>query len=363
MYIAEVNEGSTPRQSGITETDNMMYVKASERDVPWHGLGTPIANAVSSAEAVMAAGLDWGNHRPDGIVGRGVELRPEIQLFNGEYREVPGRYQVTRMDNGAVLGNTTERYYPIQNEQAFEFVDSIIGSGEVLFETAGSLFGGERVFMLARLPQDIKVAGEAINPYLVLTNAHNGKNALLVTETPIRVVCQNTLNAALRGSKRSVKIRHSAQSDQRLADARKVLGFTKQYFESFEKFATELVKAKMTKAAFEAFLNELIPIPEVKEGESTRGKTMAENTQEKILTVYQADNLNNIRGTKWGAYNAIADYADWSRTLKKMGGVVDPTSGKKVQSQADVLADLERNWTRTFEGTALKDEALVLLTA
>jgi hypothetical protein len=177
--------------------------------------------------------------------------------------------------------------------------------------------------MLAKLNQELYVAGESIAPYFLITNSHDGRSSMKLLQTPVRVVCQNTLNMALGKSTRFgkleelpriVNIRHTRNYEQRLAEAKKLLGLTRTYYQTFEAQATELANQLFSKAQFEDLLKD------------------------------KTDDLNNIRETKWGAYNAIADYSDHARQLR------GPEGERK-----------ERAFTRTFNDTDFKDAALELL--
>ena len=170
--------------------ESMFYV----RETPWHGLGTKVQEAPDSKEALRLAGLDW------------KVLQEPIRTAQGE--AVPGYKANVRDVDRKVLGVVTDRYKVIQNEEAFAFVDSLLGEG-VRFETAGSLQEGKSVWLLAHLPHEYIISGERISPYLVFSNTHDGFGAVKAAITPIRVVCNNTLNLALKSAKRSWSMIHT----------------------------------------------------------------------------------------------------------------------------------------------------------
>lgn len=170
--------------------ESMFYV----RETPWHGLGTKVQEAPDSKEALRLAGLDW------------KVLQEPIRTAQGE--AVPGYKANVRDVDRKVLGVVTDRYKVIQNEEAFAFVDSLLGEG-VRFETAGSLQEGKSVWLLAHLPHEYIISGERISPYLVFSNTHDGSGAVKAAITPIRVVCNNTLNLALSTAKRSWSMIHT----------------------------------------------------------------------------------------------------------------------------------------------------------
>lgn len=180
----------------------------SVRETPWHGLGRIIMDAPASREALELAGLDWQ-----------VESR---NIYSGTGAMIPSYRANVRSTDDAVLGVVSDRYRIVQNEEAFQFTDDLLGEG-VTYETAGSLQGGKKVWMLARLPRKYLIAGDQVEPYLVIFNSHDGSSGVKVAMTPIRVVCQNTLNLALNTAKRSWTARHTENVLLRVQDARETL--------------------------------------------------------------------------------------------------------------------------------------------
>ena len=155
--------------------ESMFYV----RETPWHGLGTKVMEAPTSKRALELAGLDWKVVQ-EPIYTENNEL---IEGYKANVRDVDRK----------ILGVVTDRYKIIQNEEAFAFTDELLGEG-VRYETSGSLQGGKKVWILARMPQEYIISGERISPYLLFSNTHDGSGAIKVALTPIRVVCNNTLN-------------------------------------------------------------------------------------------------------------------------------------------------------------------------
>lgn len=180
----------------------------SVRETPWHGLGRIIMDAPASREALELAGLDWQ-----------VESR---NIYSGTGAMIPGYRANVRSTDNAVLGVVSDRYRIVQNKEAFQFTDDLLGEG-VTYETAGSLQGGKKVWMLARLPRKYLIAGDQVVPYLVIFNSHDGSSGVKVAMTPIRVVCQNTLNLALNTAKRIWTARHTENVLLRVQDARETL--------------------------------------------------------------------------------------------------------------------------------------------
>ena len=173
--------------------ETMFYV----REKPWHGLGTEVSEAPASLDALVYAGLDWR-----------VEQK---EVYTEDGTPIPGYKVNVRSTDHAALGIVSDRYKVVQNEAAFQFTDDLLGEG-VTYETAGALQGGRKVWLLARMPQRYVIAGDEITPYMVFMNSHDGSSGVKVAMTPIRVVCQNTLNLALDSAKRiwaAIPARHS----------------------------------------------------------------------------------------------------------------------------------------------------------
>jgi phage/plasmid-like protein (TIGR03299 family) len=313
----------------------------SVREVPWHGLGKVLDKEPANIdEAIVAAGLEWEvAQEPIYIPGAPVLNENGVEQ---SYVEVPAALANVRQDTRDVLGVVTKHYKVIQNREAFDFLDSLIGS-DMHFETAGSIFGGKRVWVLARIPEWIEVGGDDVSQYVFITNSHDGKAAVIAAVTPIRIVCNNTLTWALNTVKRSVTIRHKGEDmAAKLYEARKVLDLTIDYNKQFKELGDKLAQERMTTGQFEKIVNTLVPIDE-----DTMGKksiTMASNARGNMIDFWNGkgddgDTRGNAPGTKWVAVNAIAEYSDW---------------GRKMTSRGNQVA-------RSFEDTTIKQQALELV--
>ena len=207
--------------------ESMFYT----RTAPWHGLGVRVEEVLGSKEALNQAGLDWKVEQTD------------VYAASGE--RIPGYKANIRDIDRSVLGIVGDRYKIVQNEEAFAFTDGLLGEG-VKYETAGSLAGGKIVWMLAKLPEKYIISGDAIEPYLVFCNSHDGSGAIRVAMTPVRVVCQNTLNLALKGASRVWSARHTGNVMSRMDEARETLQLANAYMSQLGRSINELQAKKLT---------------------------------------------------------------------------------------------------------------------
>lgn len=278
--------------------------------VPWHGLGEIIKEAPTSEEAIKIAGLDWD-----------VIPRP---IYDELGRELEGYKVNVRSTDNQILGIVTDRYRIVQNSEAFAFTDALLGEG-VTYETAGSLASGKRVWMLAKMEGTL-LAEENIDPYLVFTNAHDGSGAVRVAITPIRVVCQNTLNLALRDASRHWSCAHKGNIQSKLEDARYTLESADRYMKALEEEFGELKLKKVTDKQVKEMTDKLLEIEFndlfVKATKQTnivdfrdflkqqKFEDKLERKRSDILTIY--NDKPDLRGTEKTAFrfvNAISDYA------------------------------------------------------
>lgn len=280
--------------------ETMMYT----RQKPWHGMGTMVQEAPTSADALRLAGLDWI-----------VEPKPVYTEINGIFgnsmQEIPHYVANTRDVDGSVLGIVTDAYKIVQNTDAFAFTDNLIG-GEVRYETAGSLANGKRVWLLARLPET-EIVGDKTEQYLVFTNTFDGSGSVRVACTPVRVVCQNTLNFALSGARRSWSIRHTTNIGTRLQEAHDALQLANRYIAELQKNAERLATQHLSEADLNRLISQLFPITD-----DAKPLIVKRNEDRKAIfkKAMDADDLQNFAGTKWQFVNAAADMADHAQPIR-----------------------------------------------
>jgi len=296
---------------------------------PWHGLGTKLDHPATAAEAIEAAGLDYQ-----------VELAPLVTTGG---IEVPQRKAVIRDDTKEVLGVVGNSYIPIQNRQCFGFLDAVVAEGQLEYHTAGALGSGERMWLLAKLPGYIRVAGtdDITEKFLLLSNDHSGKAALRAYYTPVRVVCANTLAIAhQKGRHEGISILHKGDLAAKVRETQKVLGLAERFYDDLEEKINHLAFHQPTSEELQNYFKALYPDPQ--EGSNSR----AENVRQKLTKLFEegrGQDLPGIRHSTWAAVNAVTEFIDHHR----------PTRGGNELERAD--RRLNSQWFGS--GAKLKAEA------
>lgn len=274
------------------EVESLMYVSNEQngRFVPWHGLGTPVESALTSADALHLAGLDWK-----------VEARP---VYTDKGIQIPGYVANVRDSDNSVLGIVTNKYKIVQNVDAFQFTDNLIGE-DVKYETAGSLRNGRTTFMLAKLPEK-KILGDKFENYICFTNTHDGTGAVKVCSTNVRVVCNNTLNLALSTAKRSWTCRHMGRIEDKLQEAQRALQLAEEYTEQLAIYADRAANITIDEAKTYEVIKQLFPISDDASDRMKKNNSDAINDFKNCLV---AVDLSSFYGTLWGLVNAASDFA------------------------------------------------------
>lgn len=320
-----------------------LYSFFSVQEKPWHALGQIVSEYPTSKEAITFAGLDYK-------VGKLPNLH---QMPSGKSIESNTSFFTYRTDNEVVLGASVGRdYHIVQNGDAFAFFDAIVGGGDgIQYETAGALGDGERIFITAKLPGYIRVGNgdDVTEKYIFLTTAHDGTGSITAAFTPIRIVCQNTLNAALKGMSNVVRIRHTAGAKQRLEDAHKIMGLADTLTLQLEGIFNNWAKVKITDNQVKSLIQlALCPNKEtfdlLKKGAQDELSTVFKNTVEDAFAyamMSDTQQLETTKGTLFGAYNAVTGYYQNVRSYKdgqaKLQSLV---MGGTAQSKAQIAFDL-----------------------
>lgn len=264
----------------------------SQRNVPWHGLGVPVIGSPTSTEAIIAAGLNW-------------HVNP-LPIYNADGVVIPGFKANTRDSDNTVLGIVSNRYQIIQNNEAFDFTDSLIDDG-MTYETAGSLLNGKRVWLLGKMPKTT-ILNESVEPYVCFMNTHDGTGAIKVCMTPIRVVCNNTLNLALNSASRVWSTKHIGNINAKLVEARNTLGLVNTYMTELAKECESLATKKFDKEDLLKAFDSVFPI-----NYATASPKKIRNTsdiKDSLVSCLNAPDVIPFKNTAYGAMMAVTDYAN-----------------------------------------------------
>ena len=300
----------------------------SVRQVPWHGLGTIVKEAPTSADALRFAGLDWT-----------VDQTP---VYTDAGIEIPGYKANRRSSDNSILGIVGDRYRIVQNTEAFEFTDAIVGeteNGVVKYETAGSLNGGKKIWLLAKMPTQ-KILDDDVEPYMCFSNTHDGSGAIRICMTPIRVVCANTLSMALNTAKRQWSTKHMGDMQSKLEEAKLCLQLADKYMRGLDEEADRLANATLYREQIDEILNELFP---VEDDASERKKRNVQAMKDDFYVAYFMPDILKFGESAYRAVNAMSDV------------VTHATPKRNTASYA------ENRWGRIMDGDAIFDQFVNLV--
>jgi len=336
------------------------YSFFSVKEKAWHNLGKIVIDYPTSSEAIKFAGLDYDVVKsPLYTTGSDIiQAGQDLETTNPQIT-VPNYFANVRSDNNSVLGVVGKDYHIVQNRDAFAFFDAIVGDEEgILYETAGALGNGERIFITAKLPGYIRVGNgdDVTEKYLFLTTSHDGSGSITAAFTPVRIVCQNTLNASLKSMTNVVRIKHTSGAKQRLEDAHKVMGLantlSSQLENIFNNWATIRVKDSEVKKLIQLAL---CPNKEtynlLKKGAEDELSTAFKNIVEDAFAyamVNDTQQMETTKGTLFGAYNAVTGYYQNVRNFKdseaKLQSIVmGGTAQAKAQKAFELCSDYAKN--------------------
>lgn len=312
---------------------NIETMFSAGRVKPWHYEETKevtklIQEAPTSKEALHLAGLDWE-----------VQQTP---VYTDAGLEIPNYKANVRSTDKSVLGIVSDRYKIVQNTEAFEFTDEIVGEtedGVVKYETAGSLCGGKKIWLLAKMPMQ-KILGDEVEPYMCFTNSHDGSGAIRICMTPIRVVCNNTLNMALAGARRQWSTKHVGDMQSKLEEAKLCLQLADAYMSGLADEADRLANAKLRREQLDEILDEMFPI---EDNASDRKKRNIQTIKDDFFVAYFMPDIAQFRDTAWGAVNAMSDF------------VTHATPKRNTASYN------ENRWGKIMEGHAMMDQFVQLV--
>lgn len=328
-----------------TRTDGAVsYVGA--REDAWHRLGKTYYDRDGLTVDEVLTDLDAGT-----IVSAPVQA--SVLHDNGVTTVMdPTKKMVVRIRANEIvpLGTVGVNYKIFTEAESFGFLDNLVDSGEALISAAGLLDGGRRAFCCMRLPEGILVGGvDAVDLYIFVYLAHDGSMSVTGAVTPIRTVCRNTVDLALEGASRTWRVRHTSRATLKVAEARRALDLTYAYTNEWAAKAETLLGRRCTDARFAQIVEKLFA-PQGDEPAKS-AVTAYEGRREILMGLWNADTQDGIKGTAWGAYNTLVEYADWCRPVR---GADDSVAAKFTRAltgesnTTELKADfLKTVWTAT----------------
>ena len=260
------------------------------RTTTWNNIGVDVTGSKSISDVLTAAGLDYKVHTEPMITASGLI--------------VPGRAATVAKIEGEsrVLGDVSDKYTVCQNSEAFDFIDNI--SDNIRFEKAGQTASG-MVYVIASLPQ-MTVLGDALTPYIILQNSHNGRYSLKTSIVPLRIVCQNQIAMAFKQSNNNIEIIHSSNMMSKLTAAQELLSGVADYMSVFNENANELAGIKLSKNPND-IIDQFFDLA-LKGNETDRVLNKIDEEKQKLIHIYNTEDNQNFKGTVWGLANAYSDY-------------------------------------------------------
>ena len=262
----------------LNETNGKVSFASTEK--AWHGLGQIVNGAMTSKEAIELGGLNYE-----------VVKEKIYAELGGQKIEIADQYATIRKDTNVALGVVGSRYEIVQNADSFTFFDAIVGQGQAIFVTA-------------KMPNHIRIAGtdDVTEVYVVMTNTHDGSGSVICGVTGVRIVCSNTLRAALKGMTNKVAIRHTKSAEANLAQAHKVLGITNSYVTAMNDVVNNLSLKRVTDEQVKNLVNDLFP-------STSENTTRIDNIRQDVLNSYYTGiGQDKILGTAWGVLNGFTHY-------------------------------------------------------
>jgi len=344
------------------------------KGIPFKYKGTiDVSDCTTSKEVIEKAKLDWKVEKcplmakmpGEATWDKQNEIDIKDGFFKGSnfYRTIEGVYGTYRTDLNIPLGVVKDKYTPVQNIDAFKFFDSAIGKNKAIWQTAGFFGNGERIFVSAKLPQHIFIKDDIVDNYLVFATSHDGSMGVKILLTPIRVVCENTLNAALHNNEAYISYRHTESVHEKLDIAQEILGISNIKIKALEETYNNFANINVTDDQAADYYARLI----LSKSEYNDLKSTGHTPMQLVLRSWDAMNDANIstrkcniiaemyyyymngigqqewRGTGWGVYNAVNGYysnVDKAEGTKRMDSLLYGDKATKIKQSANLLLEI-----------------------
>lgn len=324
--------------------DFVEVTDARLRNAPWRSAGSWINESqdrdITAADVLVRAGLDWTVEQ--------TPLTTTLLTASGVTTvEVTNRVSNTRVNrdgSAASLGIVSPSYTVVQNEETADLIDGITYEAGALYDAAGALKGGKRIYVAAKLPETVTVGGiDPVDTYLVISNGHDGRHGLSVEIKHLRLICTNGMSGWRNHS--SMTLRHTRNMEGKVQQIRETMRLVYAESQGFSELAEGLLSTEITDQKFWSIVQAVFPVDD---DASDRQKASVQHTRESVLGIYRGATQENIHGTAWGAWQAFVEYADWTRPVRANGAAAE-----YARAERNMLGKMERP----------KDRALALITS
>ena len=310
----------------LNETNGKVAMFATQP--AWHGLGQIVTEAQTSEEAIKLAGLDYI-----------VEKQPIYINTPLGFYQVDKNFATVRTDTQTGLGVVGNKYTVLQNKDAFKFIDDLVGKKEAIFESAGALGKGERIWISCKLPNDMVIGkNDVAEEYFFITNSHDGSRVVEIAFTNVFIVCNNTLTMALNSASKKARVRHTLNVGTNLFDAAYLLGITQRQREEKIMTIEALQKVKITDPELRRFI-EMAMTNSREAITEDEYSTRFSNTVDEVMEYALGDPAQLIeerQGNLWGAVNAVNGYYNnvekYKTPEKKLNSLMWGTAATKTAS-------------------------------
>lgn len=329
----------------LNETNGKYSFASSLKEPAWHKLGQNVGRAMTSEEALCEANLCWTVEKH--------KIYREIfdDNGNGSMETIESHMETRRIDTGDTMGIVGKDYEVVDNAKCFTFFDNIVGQKQAIFETAGALHKGQVVFITAKLPKEIVIGPvDLIKNYIALCTSHDGSLALTSFFTPVRVVCNNTMDMALRSSVNRIYLRHTKNIEEQMLLGAKLMGLHSNYMDKVEQAYNLMYDTAVDDKTVQRVLNGTFLNHDQLHKVATEGdvelSTRKANTIKAVWEYYETSpTIDNCRGTAYGVFNAVTGYFQnvrnyFSPELKLKNTVLHGTAHNFAQKAFDQLIKL-----------------------
>ena len=300
---------------------------ASKHRSSWVRGGTAV-EATSAASAATQAGLNW-TVRTAPLLAEATPLLIDSEgVTPATYIDITKKQAIIREDNSTVIGIVGSKYKMVQNMEVFNALDSLVDAGEARYAAAGEYNGGANIWMVLELPQGVNVANDPHAAFLLVKTSHDGSSSVVIKPIIERLFCANQINGLISNkngnrnrkyNEYTYRMSHTTNQELSVADIRNITNLTYTAIADYQLVANNLLSKEMSRERTLNFFKQVWALPSTVEDKPyellTRGErkqqTIAKEARAKAWAIYnESETQENIRGTAFGAWQAVIEYAD-----------------------------------------------------